>query len=170
MSYFNTDLDSTCRHRHFLRAYIFCLSPSPQIRRTTFHGCDFLFCTPTAGVCASAPSNPQPLARGSLLAWSFVRDPNPSVPRIFVLDGAYGFITGALSFLGLRALSDTPAATLIGGFPLRLALLLVAGMLGSVWLEANFRFVIFFSRDPRSSSRAVYSLCATHTDGLHECI
>lgn len=41
---------------------------------------------------------------------------------------AYGFILGSFSFLGLRALSYSPLAALIGGFPLALALILVFGI------------------------------------------
>ena len=46
-----------------------------------------------------------------------------------MLNLAYGFIIGAFSFLGLRALSYSPLAALIGSFPLALALLLVNGIL-----------------------------------------
>lgn len=48
-----------------------------------------------------------------------------SVPKLFVLSVACGFLIGAFSFLGLRALSYSPLGAVVGGFPLSLALILV---------------------------------------------
>lgn len=47
------------------------------------------------------------------------------VSRLMVRAGAFGFLFGALSFLGLRALAYSPLGALIGGFHLSLAMLLV---------------------------------------------
>ncbi|KAF9642838.1 hypothetical protein BDM02DRAFT_3192600 [Thelephora ganbajun] len=58
-----------------------------------------------------------------------------SVPKAFVLSGAYRFVLGAFSFLGLRTLSYSPLAALICSFPLALVLILVAGVL--IWPEGS---------------------------------
>ena len=52
-----------------------------------------------------------------------------SVPKVFPLNIACGFLLGAFSFLGLRALAYSPLGALIGSFLLLMSLLFVAVVL-----------------------------------------
>lgn len=51
-----------------------------------------------------------------------------SVAKVIFSNAACGFVLGSFSFLGLRVLSYSPLAALIGGIPLALALILVFGV------------------------------------------
>ena len=51
-----------------------------------------------------------------------------SIPKVFFLNIAIGFLLGAFSFLGLRTLSYSPLAALIGSFLLSPPLILVFGI------------------------------------------
>ena len=47
-----------------------------------------------------------------------------SIAKVLIFGTAYGFVLGAFSFLGLRVLSYSPLAALIGSIPLGLAMIL----------------------------------------------
>lgn len=51
-----------------------------------------------------------------------------SVPKLFFLNAAYGFVLGAFSFLALRLSSYSPFAALVCGVPLSVALMLIFGI------------------------------------------